>query len=616
MITDIIQLLPDAVANQIAAGEVIQRPASLVKELVENAIDAGSTNIQIIVKDSGRTLIQIIDNGSGMSETDARLSFERHATSKIRSATDLFAIRTMGFRGEALASIAAVAQVEMKTKRKVDDVGTCIEISGSVVESQQPCNCSDGSSFSVKNLFFNVPARRKFLKSNNVEFRHILDEFHRIVLANPDITFSLFHNNEEIYNLPATSLKQRIVTAISKNLNQSLIAINTETSLINIRGFIGKPEFAKKSSGEQYFFVNNRYMKNPYFYRAVLNAYERILPPETQPSFFLFFNVNPENIDINIHPTKTEIKFTDENAIFQIIQAAVRETLGKHNVVPSIDFEIESLVEIPQLTKDTDIVAPDVHINHEFNPFAKQKTKFSSSVSYFDSQNKSNLKHWEKLYEDVGKKDFPDENIPAMPQVESDNLIQLATNAHSNFFQFKTKYILTPVKSGLMVIDQKRAHERILYEKYVATLELRAGFSQRILFPKTFDLNTLDASILQDITDDLHVLGFEISELGKNTFAINGIPADFEIADPEGFLISMLDYFKNCEADIKISAREKIALSLAKANAIWYNKPLTVEQMQNLCDNLFACSVPNYTADGNLIVTVIMDDEFEKRLKK
>lgn len=614
--TDIIQLLPDSVANQIAAGEVIQRPASLVKELVENSIDAGSTNIKIIIKDSGKSLIQVVDNGCGMSETDARMSFERHATSKIKTAADLFAIRTMGFRGEALASIAAVAQVELKTKRHTDELGTSIEISGSTVESQQPVACSNGTSFSVKNLFFNVPARRKFLKSNNVEFRHILDEFYRTVLANPDISFVLFHNDEEVYYLQASSLKQRIISVFNKNLNQSLITINTDTSLIQISGFVGKPEFAKKTTGEQFFFVNNRFMKHPYFYRAVLNAYEKILPPETVPSFFLFFTVDTENIDINIHPTKTEIKFTDENAIFQIIQAAVRAALGKHSIVPSIDFGIESLVEIPQLTKDTEIKNPEIHINQEFNPFDKPFAKTTVSGNFIDQRKRDNLANWEKLYDGMDNtNNFETMKSSGFQDEKISNSSELISTTQTFFFQFKNKYILTPVKSGLMVIDQKRAHERVLFEQYFLTLESNTGVTQKTLFPKTFELNTSEASLFREIADDLSVLGFDISELGNNTFAINGSPPDIDNLDSEEFILNMLANFKECETDVKIGVREKIAMSMAKSTAIWYNKPLSSEQMQNLFDSLFACSVPNFTPDGKSIILIIANDEFDKRFK-
>ncbi|MBI5219688.1 MAG: DNA mismatch repair endonuclease MutL [Bacteroidia bacterium] len=606
--TDIIQLLPDSVANQIAAGEVIQRPASVVKELVENAVDAGSTVIKIIIKDAGKSLVHIIDNGCGMSETDARMSFERHATSKIKSAEDLFCIRTMGFRGEALASIAAISQVELKTKRVEDDLGTCILINASLLENQHPVSCPDGTSLAVKNLFFNVPARRKFLKSNQTEFRHILDEVQRIALANTDISFSLYHNDEEIYNLTAAPIKQRIINIFGKNLNQNLISIHTETSLAGIRGYIGKPEFARKTSGEQFFFVNNRYMRHPYFYKAALNAYEKILPPNTFPSFFIYFTIDPSRIDINIHPTKTEIKFADEIAIWQIIQATVREALGKFNVVPSIDFEIDSLVEIPLLKSDTDVKQPAISVNSEYNPFEKNTKKAGASSIIFDYRKKDNLTNWEKLYSGFENKD---ENISI--QTEKQTLIQ--QSPATTFFQLKNKYILTPVKSGLMAIDQKRAYERILYERFLSALENSQGIVQKILFPKIIELQAADASLLKEILPDLNRLGFEINELGKNTFSVNGTPSDIGSYDANKIIEGLIENYKNSQVDIKITAREKIALSLAKVSAVNYSKPLANEEMQALFDSLFACSVPNYTPDGKLIISIFSNEEFEKRFK-
>ena len=501
---DVIKLLPDSVANQIAAGEVIQRPASVVKELIENSVDAGGKNIRVIIKDSGKTLIQVIDDGSGMSETDARLSFERHATSKITTAQDLFAITTKGFRGEALASIAAVAMVELKTRREESDTGILVVVSGSKVEMQEPCSCPVGSSFSVKNLFFNIPARRKFLKSDNTEIRHIVNEFQKIVLAHPDIKFSLHHNDTEIYNLAAANFRQRIIGVFGKQINQDLITLETGTNLINIKGFIGKPENARRTYGEQFFFVNNRFMKHPYFHKAVVEAYQNILPVETIPSYFIFLEADPASIDINIHPTKTEIKFEDERSIWQILMASVREALGRFNIVPSLDFENEALIDIPVMRSSNVIPEqPKIEINTQFNPFDGEirTNERSGFVERFERENTAN---WEKLYTTLEK--------------ENDNPEQFdkIRESQRKFFQVKNKYFVCPVKSGLMLIDQKRAHERVLYERFLECLSNNRAISQIDMFPVTAELNPADYFILKEIEGDLELLGFSIGHSGKN----------------------------------------------------------------------------------------------------
>ncbi len=482
---DIIKLLPDSVANQIAAGEVIQRPASVVKELVENSVDAGAGNIRVIIKDSGKTLIQIIDDGLGMSETDARLSFERHATSKITNAQDLFAIKTKGFRGEALASIAAVAMVELKTRTRENETGIRIVINGSKVETQEACSAPAGSSFSVKNLFFNIPARRKFLKSDNTELRHIISEFQKIVLAHPDISFSLYHNDSEIYNLTPGNLRQRIVGVFGRQINQDLITLDTETTLVTIRGFIGKPENARRTYGEQFFFVNNRFMKHPYFHKAVVEAYQNILPAETVPSYFIYMDADPASIDINIHPTKTEIKFEDERAIWQILMASVKEALGRFNIGPSLDFDNELLIDIPVRSASNHLPpAPEIVINKEFNPFAGED-RMNGRSSFIDRFEKENTNNWQKLY-------HPAEGLhPGTPEVKNTELTR-------KFFQFKNKYIICPVKSGLMLIDQKRAHERILYEKYLNCLVNEQSVSQIEMFPTSVSLDPADYVILNE----------------------------------------------------------------------------------------------------------------------
>lgn len=608
--SDIIHLLPDSVANQIAAGEVIQRPASVVKELVENAIDSGASVVKIVIKDAGKTLVQVVDNGCGMSETDARLSFERHATSKIKLANDLFAIRTMGFRGEALASIAAIAYVELKTKRVEDELGTFINISGSELVKQEPLSCPNGSNFLIKNLFFNVPARRKFLKSNTTEFRHIINEVQRVALPNPEISFILIHNDIEIYNLPVSNLHQRIVNVFGKNIQKNLIKIDTNTSIVTIKGFIGKPEYAKKKSGEQFFFVNNRYMRHPYFYRAVLKAYERILPHDSIPSFFIYFDVDPKSIDINIHPTKTEIKFDDERGVWQILHVSIKESLGKYNIVPSIDFSIDadSKIDIPTFTKNSEVRIPSVTLDPNYNPFNEN----NKGSNYY--KKKTIPDNWEQLYsgfENADKQMF-NKILSSDNDALTDNSTQ---NNNLNFYQLKNKYILTSVKSGLMIIDQKRAHERILYERFLGVLKNNIGVEQKNLFPESFDLNAADTELLKEIIDDINMLGFDIREFGDNTFVVNGTPADLSNINSVKFIESLIENYKNNKADIKNDIRENVVRSIAKASAINYGKTLTVEEMSNLIDCLFACKTPNYSPSGKSVFNIINIEELDKRFK-
>ena len=610
---DIIQLLPDSVANQIAAGEVIQRPASVVKELVENSIDAKATSITINIKDSGRTLVQIIDNGTGMSEPDARLSFERHSTSKIRRAEDLFAITTMGFRGEALASIAAVSSVELKTKLANAEVGTQIIIEGSTVISQNPVNCATGTNFAVKNLFYNIPARRKFLKSNTTEFGHIISEFERIALANAHVEFKLYHNDSEIYILPRANIAQRIVSLYGKKINQNLVPIEAETSIIKIRGFVGKPENARKKSGEQFFFINNRFMRSPYLNKAVVDAYKNILPPDSVPSYFLYLEAAPDTIDVNIHPTKTEIKFEDQQAVWQIIHATVKQSLGKNNIVPSIDFNLEHNFEIPVLTKNTEVVNPKIEINHLFNPFDEKPTPTKNNPkSSALSLEKENLANWDKLYDGFeNEKNLPDDfAFPMQPEPQqtlTDNTIS------GKYSQFKNKYILTPVKSGLMVIDQKRAHERILFEKFMLSLESNTIISQRNLFPKTIELDRKEHALLMEIKDDIKILGFDINDVGGNSIIVNGVPSDTINQEPEQIIDIFLNEYQHSEINIKSRVKEKIAQSLAKASAISSNQPLASEEMHKIVDMLFACSMPNFSPFGKKIITIIKTEEIEKR---
>ena len=589
---DIIKLLPDSVANQIAAGEVIQRPASVVKELMENSVDAGAKNIKVLIRDAGKTLIQVIDDGSGMSETDARLAFERHATSKITTAADLFAITTKGFRGEALASIAAVAMVELRTRRTDDEAGTLVVISGSRVETQEVCSCPKGSSFSVKNLFFNIPARRKFLKSDNTEIRHIIGEFQKVVLAHNTVRFSLFHNDTEIYNLPESNTRQRIVNVFGKQINQDLISLDTETSLIKISGFAGKPENARRTFGEQFFFVNNRFMKHPYFHKAVMEAYQNILPADAVPSYFIFMDVNPDKIDINIHPTKTEIKFEDERAIWQILMASVREALGRFNVVPSLDFENEALIDIPVAGRSGDLPdPPGIQVDPAFNPFEREE-KFARQdmVERFEKERSQN---WDRLYQQ-----------PVQPSEQQRKI-----------FQIKNKYIVCPVISGLMVIDQKRAHERILYERYLNNLTNNDQSSQKSLFPETVELNPADLFVVKEIENDLRLLGMDIRELGNNIVSINSLPAGAEGSNPKEVLAIFLGEFRNKQADPSDSMKGRIASSLARASAIPYGKVLSRSEMEDLFDTLFACTSPNYSPTGKPVIQIVTLEELDKKFK-
>jgi len=590
---DVIKLLPDSVANQIAAGEVIQRPASVVKELMENSVDAGSHNIKVIIKDSGKTLVQVIDDGSGMSETDARLSFERHATSKITTAQDLFAIRTKGFRGEALASIAAVAMVELRTRKNGSETGTLIIINGSKVDSQEPCSSPEGSSFSVKNLFFNIPARRKFLKSDNTEMRHIINEFQKIALAHHDVKFLLYHNDNEVYNLPAGNLRQRIINVFGKQINQELIGIDTETTLVKIKGFIGKPENARRTYGEQFFFVNNRFMKHPYFHKAVSEAYQNILPAEAIPSYFIFMETDPASIDVNIHPTKTEIKFEDERSIWQILMASVREALGRFNIVPSLDFKNEALIDIPVRSASSEIPEmPIIRINTEFNPFEGDAPE-QGRQRYFERFEKENSDNWEKLYTGINREE----------------------ESSRKFFHIKGKYIVCPVISGLMLIDQKRAHERILYERYLDSLINNRSVSQADLFPVTMEINPADLLLIKEIEAELSLLGFSLKYPDNKSITITGRPSGTEDSDLRTMLEILIEDYKNTQSDPSTGAKEKVAAAMACASAIPYGKKLSHDEMENLFDTLFACKAPNYSPKGRTVITILTLEEIDKRFK-
>lgn len=596
---DIIRLLPDSVANQIAAGEVIQRPASVVKELMENAVDSGADKITVVIRDAGRTLIQVIDNGCGMSETDARLCWERHATSKIKNADDLFAIKTKGFRGEALASIAAVSEVSLKTRRIEDELGTHIRIKGSKVEWHEPDACPAGSNFQIKNLFFNVPARRKFLKSDSVELRHIINEFNYIALAHLDIEFSLLHNNSQIYNFGKTNLKQRIINVLGKHLLQSLIPVNTDTNIIKITGFIGKPEFAKKTFGEQFFFVNGRYIRHNYFHRAIMKAYELILPAESFPSYFIYFESNPKHIDVNIHPTKTEIKFEDEQAIWQILHATVKESIGKFNLTPSLDFETDAVIDIPHLKKGTEVQEINTNVNPFFNPF-----NVDSHRSDLLKQNKENLKSWDLLYSNLkNTQDSTDNLTGSLFDIDSGN---------QKFMQIKSMFIFTPVRSGILIIHQKRAYERIIYDGLLQKENNIKVSSQQILYPETIELNAGDYVIFTGISKTLQQAGFDIHDAGNNHIIVYGIPSFIKVSGIKDLLEEMLEDYKNFKSDSQMTLFEKLARSIAKISAAKYGNILEQEEMRELVDQLFGCSNPNYSPSGKSIMRILNIEELEK----
>ncbi len=613
--SDIIKLLPDSVANQIAAGEVIQRPASVVKELTENAVDAGATEISVVIRDAGRTLVQVIDNGCGMSETDARLSFERHATSKISSADDLFTITTKGFRGEALASIAAVSMTELRTRREEDEAGTLVEINNSRVTRQEPCSCAAGSVFSVRNLFYNVPARRKFLKSDTTEFRHIITEFQRVALAHPEIRFNLTHNDQEIYRLPAGNHRQRIVGLFGKHYNQNLVSVETSTSIVNVSGFAGKPENARRSAGEQFFFVNNRFIRHPYLHRAVLEAYQGILPPDTLPAYFIYMTADPATIDVNIHPTKTEVKFEDERSVWQIMLASVREALGRFNVVPSMDFGPEGAVEIPVIMGNTPPPPlPQIEVDHTFNPFEGTEYQRPETKWKWDAE-RNTPRNWESLFTITARSsstlEGESENGERRSDGQSADTGQVTNQRR--FFQVKNRYIMCPVISGIMMIDQRRAHERVLYEKFLSSLSDGPRPAQVSLFPVEAELNPGDMAILEEIDDQLRMLGFEIKTSQGGKVTITGHPAASRNASPLSMLETIIAEYKHSMGDPSIGARERVALSMARASAIQYGTPLTHTEMEELFDMLFACAMPNYSPTGKTVMNIITLEELDRR---
>ncbi len=628
--SDVIKLLPDAIANQIAAGEVIQRPASAVKEMLENAIDAGSTRIQLIIKDAGKTLIQVIDNGSGMSETDARMSFERHATSKITQAQDLFSIRTLGFRGEAMASIAAVTHVEMKTRPQGKELGTHIIIEGSVVTLQEPCQCPVGTSLSIKNLFFNIPARRNFLKSNPVEMRHIVEEFQRVALANPKIFFSLHNNDIEIFRLPSANMRKRIVGIFGASFNERLVPVEEQTDFLRIYGFVGKPEFARKTRGEQYFFVNERFIKSSYLHHAVLNAYNDILPSKSHPLYVVFIDIDPARIDVNVHPTKQEIKFDDEKVVYTFVNTAVKRALGTYNITPTLDFDRDTqLIFSSSPQKKNPRRSSDSRSDKSFNIPSNLSSKTSNSkleASNLNFQTRTSKASsskpsgdWQELYK-TEEIEVPDEQQTLTFQSDANKQATLPmegkTTLEKNPYQVHRRYILTQIKSGFILIDQKAAHERILYEQCLAHMNNKKAETQKQLFPETIDLPAADATLLKQILPDINVLGYDIQEFGQTTFVIHGVPSDLKGGNEQATIEQLLEQYKYNADKLKLNKRENLARSIARNAAIKIGQKMTIEEMQNLVDKLFACQTPFVAPNGKPTFVKYRIEEIEKQFDK
>lgn len=621
--SDVIQLLPERVANQIAAGEVVQRPASVVKELLENAIDAGATRIQLILREAGKTHIQVIDNGCGMSPTDARMSFERHATSKIRESKDLFSILTMGFRGEALASIAAVAQVELRTRRATDELGTRIVVEDSMVIIQEPCQCPQGTSISVKNLFYNVPARRNFLKGDPVEMRHALDEFQRVAMAQPDLFFSLHHNDQEIFHLPNGNLRQRVVKLFGEAVNKKLVPVEEQTEVLSISGFVGKPDYFKKGRGEQYFFVNKRFIKSQYLHHAVVSAYEDLLPADTSPLYVLFLEIDPKHVDINVHPTKQEIKFDDEKLVYHYLKVTVRHALGSNNITPTLDFETEPAFQ-PILLRQKQLRIEQKEGKDAVDNFQRN---YGSNDPESAQRNATNLANWQRMYENMRMIDggtpepmLPENNdatLSARPGFEirqsagddeMDDENQSFSKGQKEPYQIHGQYLVSHIKSGFMLIDQQAASERILYERYLAALANQPIATQKALFPKNIELSGADAALLRDILTEVNCLGFDIQEFGGNTFVIHGTPADMVGKQEEALLEKVLNQYKD-NFELELGIRDNLARSMAKSAALKRGQSLTIREMQDLIDQLFACALPFQSPSGrNCCITFDLED--------
>lgn len=617
---DIIELLPDSVANQIAAGEVIQRPASVVKELLENSVDAGSKAIHLIIKDGGKTIVQVIDNGIGMTETDARLCFERHATSKIKSANDLFAINTKGFRGEAMASIAAIAHVSLKTRPEQNELGTQIEIEGSTISSQEPVQCSSGTTISVKNLFFNVPARRNFLKSNPVETKHILEEFQRVALAHPEVAFTMTNNDKEVFKLPAGNLRKRIIDLHSKNYDQRLVPVNEDTELIKIEGFVCKPEFARKTRGEQYFMVNRRFIKSPYLHHSILNAFQGLIQEGHHPSYFLNLDVDPQFIDINIHPTKTEIKFEDEKAIYAILHSAIKQSLGKFNVAPSIDFEQDANF-VPPLTSKTEVSIPFININPEFNPFETEGTSGGSTATSAPAKQKVRPEEWQDLYQ---IKLESQANVAVEAEDEQTEPRAITPESWTNeqedrspkpTYQLNGRYLITHNVSGFIIIDQHRAHQRVLYEHLLQSMVAGEGESQQLLFPETVTMSPADLELVQELKPELESTGFTFDDIDKNNVVVSGLPTVAKSKDASRLLEDMLEQFKHDSSVLKLGPRESLAKSMAKNLAVKHGERLQQEEQQALIDQLFACEFPYHGPSGKPTIVTFTAEELDKRFE-
>ncbi|PZD78288.1 DNA mismatch repair endonuclease MutL [Mesonia sp. K7] len=607
----IIQLLPDHVANQIAAGEVVQRPASVVKELLENAIDAQATNIQLLIKDAGKTLIQVTDNGIGMVETDARMCFERHATSKIKTADDLFALQTKGFRGEAMASIAAIAHVSLKTKPEEEEVGTEIIIKGSKVESQEVCVTPKGTTISVKNLFFNIPARRNFLKSDNVENRHIIDEFQRVALAHPQIEFSLYNNGSELFKLEKSNLRQRIVNVFGGKTNEKLVPVNEDTELVKLSGFVGKPEFSKKTRGEQFFFVNNRYIKSAYLHHAVNAAFEGMLRDGYQPSYFLYLEVDPKSIDINIHPTKTEIKFDDEHSIYAILRSAIKHSLGQFSVAPVLDFDKDPNLDTPYAYRNKESITPKVEVDRNFNPF-KQETK-KSNPSYQHVTSKA-TKNWEVLYPETVETEVDFANIEVESEVVNGKLFdEKESQTNSNTFQLNRKYIVGTLKNSILVIDQHRAHTRILYEELLKSITIKGAVSQQLLFPLTLNFSTDEIEILKELQDNLTQTGFVFTKVEKDGVEISGIPTLISESEVSILLDQLMSDFKDEVPENGFTQTDMLAKSLAKSMAIKNGNILNPSEQQELIDALFACKEPKFTPANKKVFAELTTNDLDKK---
>jgi DNA mismatch repair protein MutL len=618
--SDIIKLLPDSVANQIAAGEVVQRPASVVKELMENSIDADAIEVKLIVKDAGRTLIQVTDNGKGMSENDARMCFERHATSKINNAQDLFALRTKGFRGEAMAAISSVARVELKTRTADSAMGTEIIMEGSHLESQLPCQASVGTSVAVKNLFFNTPARRNFLKSDTIEKTHIYNEFIRVALAHPSIAFSYYHNNQLSVQTTSGNFGHRIVQVFGQHYKQRLIPIEEQTLVVSIRGYVIKPEFSKKNKNEQFLFVNNRFIKSPYLSYSIEDAFDELVPAGSYPSFFIFLEIDPAQIDVNVHPTKTEIKFQDEKTIYQILRSAVRRSLGKYNIAPTLDFERETAFDNITFDKNRVIAPPVVKVNPDFNPFEQERMPSGANLA-----GRTNPSNWEKLFPDPKPSvaqpiAFP-ADIPADKPVEktilsSDGENLTETPIARKFIQLDARYIVTTIKSGLMIIDRQRAHERILFEKHLKLLESSRIGSQTLLFPEHVKLNEPDMLLLEEIHNDIAAMGFDISGFGTSAIMINAVPAFIpENENLAQVIESILDNFRKNRSEIKSDNMVNLARSLAKSLAVKPGKTMTAEEMNALTDELFSCAMPNHSPSGKTVIHMLRLDEINDKFK-